>query len=84
MRPVKVGVTLKMYDYATYRPKTLAEIANQARLAEEVGFDSVWVMDHLFIQRPGGRVLSHEPLITLAHVAAVTNRERERARRVAG
>lgn len=76
MRSVKVGVTLKMYDYATYRPKTLAEIANQARLAEEVGFDSVWVMDHLFIQRPGGRVLSHEPLIVLAHVAAVTARIR--------
>jgi alkanesulfonate monooxygenase SsuD/methylene tetrahydromethanopterin reductase-like flavin-dependent oxidoreductase (luciferase family) len=76
VRPVKVGVTLKMYDYATYRPKTLAEIANQARLAEEVGFDSVWVMDHLFLQRPGGRVLSHEPLITLAHVAAATNRVR--------
>ena len=27
MRSVKVGVTLKMYDYATYRPKPLAEIA---------------------------------------------------------
>ena len=76
MRPVKVGVTLKMYDYATYRPKTVAEIANQARLAEEVGFDSVWVMDHLFIQRPGGRVLSHEPLVCLAHVAAQTARIR--------
>jgi alkanesulfonate monooxygenase SsuD/methylene tetrahydromethanopterin reductase-like flavin-dependent oxidoreductase (luciferase family) len=76
VRPVKVGVTLKMYDYETYRPKTLAEIANQARLAEEVGFDSVWVMDHLFIQRSGGRVLSHEPLVCLAHVAAQTARIR--------
>jgi alkanesulfonate monooxygenase SsuD/methylene tetrahydromethanopterin reductase-like flavin-dependent oxidoreductase (luciferase family) len=73
---VKVGVTLKMYDYATHRPKTLAEIAGQAQLAEQVGFDSVWVMDHLFIQRPGHRVVSHEPLISLAHVAALTTRIR--------
>jgi alkanesulfonate monooxygenase SsuD/methylene tetrahydromethanopterin reductase-like flavin-dependent oxidoreductase (luciferase family) len=74
MRSVKVGVTLKMYDYATYQPKSLADIARQARLAEEVGFDSVWVMDHVFIQRPGGRVLSHEPMICLAQVAAATSR----------
>ena len=70
---MKVGVTLKMYDYATYRPKTLAEVAHQARLAEEVGFDSVWVMDHVFIQRQSGRVMAHEPLISLAGVAAATS-----------
>jgi alkanesulfonate monooxygenase SsuD/methylene tetrahydromethanopterin reductase-like flavin-dependent oxidoreductase (luciferase family) len=70
---VKVGVTLKMYDYTTSRPKPLSEIREQARRAEEVGFDSVWVMDHVFIQRPGARVLAHEPLICLAHVAAATN-----------
>jgi alkanesulfonate monooxygenase SsuD/methylene tetrahydromethanopterin reductase-like flavin-dependent oxidoreductase (luciferase family) len=74
MRAVKVGVTLKMYDYATYRPKPLADIAQQARRAEEVGFDSVWVMDHVFIQRPGGRVLAHDPMICLAQVAAATTR----------
>ncbi|HSS94145.1 MAG TPA: LLM class flavin-dependent oxidoreductase [Candidatus Dormibacteraeota bacterium] len=73
MRSVRVGVTLKMYDYTTYQPKTLAEIASQARLAEEVGFDSVWVMDHLFIQRAAGRVLAHEPMIALAQVAASTS-----------
>jgi alkanesulfonate monooxygenase SsuD/methylene tetrahydromethanopterin reductase-like flavin-dependent oxidoreductase (luciferase family) len=74
VRSVKVGVTLKMYDYLTYRPKALAEVADQARLAEQIGFDSVWVMDHLFIQRPAGRVMSHDPLITLARVAPVTSR----------
>jgi alkanesulfonate monooxygenase SsuD/methylene tetrahydromethanopterin reductase-like flavin-dependent oxidoreductase (luciferase family) len=69
---VKVGVTLKMYDYATNRPKPLASIVVQARRAEELGFDSIWMMDHVFIQRPGTRVLAHEPLICLAHVAAAT------------
>ena len=71
---MKVGVTLKMYDYYTYRPKTVAEIADQARRAETLGFDSVWVMDHVFIQRSSGRVLAHDPLLTLGHVAAATSR----------
>ena len=72
MRSVKVGVTLKMYDYGTYRPKPIAEIADQARRAEDLGFDTAWVMDHLFIQRPTGRILSHEPMLCLAHAAAKT------------
>ena len=71
---VKVGVTLKMYDYYTYRPKTLAEMAEQARLAEAIGFDSIWVMDHIFIQRPSGRVHAHDPLLTIAYIAAATSR----------
>jgi len=71
---VKVGVTLKMYDYYTYRPKTMAEMAEQARLAEAIGFDSIWVMDHVFIQRPSGRVQAHDPMLTLAYVAAATSR----------
>ncbi len=74
MRPAKVGVTLKMYDYATYRPKPLADIARQAHVAEKVGFDSVWVMDHVFIQRRPARVVSHEPMICLARAAASTTR----------
>jgi alkanesulfonate monooxygenase SsuD/methylene tetrahydromethanopterin reductase-like flavin-dependent oxidoreductase (luciferase family) len=76
VRSVKVGVTLKMYDYFTYRPKPLADIAEQARRAEAAGFDSVWVMDHVFIQRPKGRVISHEPMICLAQVAMATSRIR--------
>ena len=71
---MKVGVTLKMYDYYSYAPKTLADIAGQARSAEALGFDSVWVMDHVFIQRPNGRVLAHDPMICLAAVAAATDR----------
>ena len=62
-----------MYDYYTHRPKSLAEMAEQARVAEAVGFDSVWVMDHVFIQRESGRVHAHDPLVTLAHVAAATS-----------
>src|SRR5438045_3081373 len=62
-----------MYDYSTYRPKSPSEIAEQARRAEAIGFDSVWVMDHVFIQRRWRRVLSHDPMLSLAQVAAVTS-----------
>lgn len=74
MRRVKVGVTLKMYDYGSYRPKPMVDIVDQARRAEELGFDSAWVMDHMFIQRAAGRVMAHEPMIALAHAAARTGR----------
>jgi len=63
-----------MYDYESYRTKTLSEIADQAVRAERLGFDSVWVMDHVFIQRQKGRVLAHDPLSCLAQVAAATQR----------
>ncbi len=63
-----------MYDYDTYRPKPPAEIAAQAARAEKLGFDSVWVMDHVFIDRRWGRVVAHDPMLTLAAVAASTER----------
>lgn len=74
MAPVKVGVTLKMYDYRTFAPKSIAEIVGQARDAEALGYDSIWVMDHVFIQRGDRRVSSHDPMQVLAHVAAATSR----------
>ena len=74
MTRVKVGVTLKMYDYLTLAPKPLADIARQAQEAEALGFDSAWVMDHVFIQRGERRVMAHEPMVCLAHVAAATRR----------
>ena len=61
-----------MYDYRTYAPISLAGIARQAARAEELGYDSVWVMDHLLIERGGRRVMAHDPLICLAQVAAAT------------
>src|SRR5438270_9995905 len=72
MSRVKVGVTLKMYDYRTYAPKPVSDIARQAAHAEQLGYDSVWVMDHVLIQRGERRVAAHDPLICLAHVAAAT------------
>ncbi len=42
--------------------------------AEELGFDSAWVMDHPFIETPGGRVSGHDPMVLLAHAAGRTRR----------
>jgi probable F420-dependent oxidoreductase len=42
--------------------------------AEELGFASLWVTDHLLTAQRFYRVSWTEPLITLAHVAAVTTR----------
>ncbi len=63
-----------MYDYESYRAKSPIQIADQARRAEAAGFDSVWVMDHVFIERRGGRVVAHDPMICLAMVVVATER----------
>lgn len=63
-----------------YRPETaellsLREIAELAVRAEELGFASAWVMDHIWVEGAGGRRISaHEPMITLAYLAARTSR----------
>ena len=71
---VKVGVALAAYPLEPGLPIGLREMAEQASRAEELGYDSVWVMDHFWTQGELGRRGAHEPLITLAHVAACTNR----------
>lgn len=65
-----------MYRYGSYQASPLQDLVRQAQLAEAVGFDSIWVMDHVFIARSQGRVLAQEPMICLAAVAAATTRIR--------
>ncbi|NYI06834.1 TIGR03619 family F420-dependent LLM class oxidoreductase [Allostreptomyces psammosilenae] len=56
-------------------PRRVVELA---RLAEELGFGGVWLPDHLIPPRGfgGGYGGVHEPLVTLAAIAAVTSRVR--------
>jgi probable F420-dependent oxidoreductase len=49
-------------------------VAAMARLAEEVGLDSIWVGDHLLYDLPGGRKGPWEAWSLLAALAAVTER----------
>jgi alkanesulfonate monooxygenase SsuD/methylene tetrahydromethanopterin reductase-like flavin-dependent oxidoreductase (luciferase family) len=73
---VKVGLALPTIDIGTGSPATLADLARRAERAEQAGYDSIWVMDHYWSQRPGGRHGAHEPMVTLAYLAARTNRVR--------
>ena len=50
MRPLRVGIQLPEVERVVRWP----EYASMARAAEEVGFDSVWVGDHLLYRDDGG------------------------------
>jgi alkanesulfonate monooxygenase SsuD/methylene tetrahydromethanopterin reductase-like flavin-dependent oxidoreductase (luciferase family) len=71
---VKVGVFLKLIASQERRTKHVDEVVALAVRAEQLGYDSVWVMDHLFSDRPGIRVPAHDPLQLLAAIAARTER----------
>lgn len=71
---MKLGLALPTVDLRTGRPASLAELARRAEAAEAMGYDSVWVMDHYWTEREGGRRGAHEPMLTLAYIAAHTKR----------
>ena len=72
---MQVGVCLPNYR-ALASPEAIARAAG---LAEELGFDSVWVTDHVVIPTPYlsrfGPVF-YDPVATLAYVAGLTRRVR--------
>jgi alkanesulfonate monooxygenase SsuD/methylene tetrahydromethanopterin reductase-like flavin-dependent oxidoreductase (luciferase family) len=80
---VRIGLALPQYDYsvpgeAPLRWETLLEHAHRA---EALGFDSLWLSDHLFldIAKYGGTDERHgiyEPLVTLAALARTVTRPR--------
>jgi probable F420-dependent oxidoreductase len=55
-----------------------SEIVELARRAEELGYDGVWLPDHLLPPEPYGPTYGglYEPLVTLSFIAAVTSRVR--------
>ncbi|SEO54610.1 TIGR03619 family F420-dependent LLM class oxidoreductase [Amycolatopsis saalfeldensis] len=52
------------------------QFAGLARSAEELGYESVWLPDHVLPPGPFGEVYGgvYEPLVTLAYIAAATER----------
>jgi len=73
---VKFGVFLPSYlqrDAAHDHPERLRAFA---RHAEELGFDSLWITDHVVTARRFYSVSWLDSLMTLAHVAAITERVR--------
>lgn len=70
-RPCKIGVQLPEVE----RFVPWSEYLDLARRAELVGFDSIWVGDHLIYDLPDGSTRGpYEAWTTLAAIAAVTER----------
>jgi F420-dependent oxidoreductase-like protein len=81
---MRIGLALPHYDFSAPdgAPVTWERLADVARRAEGLGFDSLWVSDHFFLslERYGGSsdetYGSPEALTVLAALAAVTERAR--------
>ncbi|HEX9717598.1 MAG TPA: LLM class flavin-dependent oxidoreductase [Actinomycetota bacterium] len=80
---MRFGLALPHYDFSLPGggPVSFARVAEFARTAERLGFDSVWVSDHFFLSLakyggPPDRQGSLEPMTTLAGLAAITERVR--------
>jgi len=71
---VRFGVFLPAYVAPGEPPPQVAFLQDFARRAEDVGFDSIWVFDHLFDAPPSYRVVFLEPVTTLALVIPATRR----------
>ncbi len=71
---MKLGVFVPSYLLPGNDAQHGEQIRRFAARAEELGFDSLWITDHLLTARRFYRVSWTEPLMTLSHVAAVTSR----------
>jgi len=69
-RPLAVGVQLPEVE----RQVTWPEMRDMALAAEEVGFDAIWLGDHLLYRGPEGTKGPWEAWSMLAALAAVTDR----------
>ncbi|MGZ6997529.1 MAG: TIGR03619 family F420-dependent LLM class oxidoreductase [Acidimicrobiia bacterium] len=73
---MRFGLALPQYDYSVVdeRPLAWSTVRATAQQAETLGFDSVWLSDHLFldIEKYGGsdrREGAFDPIVTLAALA---------------
>ncbi len=80
---MRIGLALPQYDYSVpgESPLRWSTLADYAKRAEQLGFDSLWLSDHLVldIAKYGGTDELHgtfEPLVTLAALARTVTRPR--------
>jgi probable F420-dependent oxidoreductase len=71
---MKLGVFLPSYLLPGEESRHGDQIRRFAAHAEELGFDSLFITDHLLTAERFYRVSWTEPLMTLSHAAAVTSR----------
>ncbi len=67
---LKIGLALPAFDRDRSAPTTLARLAEYAMRAEQVGYDSIWLMDHFWVEDEHGRQGGHDPMVALAYLAA--------------
>ena len=80
---MKIGLALPHYDdsFPDRRTATVGDVVGYARRAEVLGFDSVWVSDHLFLDlgkygAQARRLGTPEAFAMMSAVAAATQRVR--------
>jgi len=71
---MKVGVFVPSYLLPGQEAKHADQVRRFATKAEDLGFDSLFITDHLLTAERFYRVSWTEPMMTLSHVAAVTSR----------
>jgi F420-dependent oxidoreductase-like protein len=75
---LKLGLQIPSFTWPGGTPDIAATLARVVRTADEVGFDSIWVMDHFFQIRSVGP--SEEPMLegytALGYMAAQVKRAR--------
>ena len=73
---MKVGLQIPSYSWSGGDAQIGVRLAELVQAADEIGFDSIWVMDHFFQIRGVGR--PEEPMLegwtTLGYLAALTRR----------
>jgi probable F420-dependent oxidoreductase len=80
---MRTGLALPQYDYSIAGTEPLAwdTIVEWAVEAEELGFDSLWLSDHLFldVEKYGGppeRSFSYDPIVAIAALTRSVSRVR--------
>lgn len=73
---MKIGVFLPSFLLRDRRADEAARLRRFAIRAEELGFDSLWITDHVVTAKRFYSVSWLDSLLTLSHVAAVTERVR--------
>lgn len=73
---MKFGLRLPSYAWPDATYEQVRRLGSYARRAEELGFDGLWVIEHLLAAPALYAVAWHDPFAVLAHVAAVTERVR--------
>src|SRR5687768_13071325 len=73
---MKLGLQIPYFTCPGGAPELASNLSRIARTAEDAGFDSVWVMDHLFQIPPVGPVENDmlEAYTTLGYLAGQTSR----------